>query len=120
MAARPGAMLPSDAAAADAFLAGILNADDAILASLMPNPYRAAALARAHNGWIRERWLDQEARLRGAIVCPAQDPKETDQFGTPYEARLGGPETMYPEYIKKLQPFPRPNVNRAPAAERGQ
>ncbi len=56
--------------------AGVLNADDAILASLMPNPYRAAALARAHNDWIRERWLDQEARLRGAIVCPAQDPEE--------------------------------------------
>jgi hypothetical protein len=58
--------------------------------------------------------------LPGKSLLPAQDPKETDQFGTPYEARLGGPETMYPEYIKKLQPFPRPNVNRAPAAERGQ
>jgi hypothetical protein len=27
---------------------------------------------------------------------------------------------MYPEYIKKLGPFPRKNVKQAPAAERGQ
>jgi uncharacterized protein len=54
---------------------GILNADDAILVSLMPSPYRAAALARAHNDWLRECWLDREARLRGSIVCPAQDPQ---------------------------------------------
>ncbi len=53
---------------------GILNADDAVLIPLMPSPYRAAALARAHNDWIRERWLDVEPRFRGAIVCPAQDP----------------------------------------------
>src|SRR5207237_224186 len=49
----------------------VLNADDAVTLSLMPSPYRAAALARAHNDWIRERWLDADARLRGAIVCPA-------------------------------------------------
>jgi predicted TIM-barrel fold metal-dependent hydrolase len=52
----------------------VLNADDAVALSLMPSPYRAAALARAHNDWLRERWLDADARLRGAIVCPAQDP----------------------------------------------
>jgi uncharacterized protein len=54
--------------------AGVLNADDAITVSLMANPYRAAELARAHNDWIRERWLDVDPRLLGAIVCPAQDP----------------------------------------------
>ncbi|MGH2452118.1 MAG: amidohydrolase family protein [Candidatus Limnocylindria bacterium] len=53
---------------------GVLNADDAILVSLMPSPYRAAALARAHNDWLRERWLDEEPRLRASILCPAQDP----------------------------------------------
>jgi predicted TIM-barrel fold metal-dependent hydrolase len=53
---------------------GVLNADDAVTLSLMGSPYRAAALARAHNEWIRERWLDAEPRLRGGIVCPAQDP----------------------------------------------
>jgi uncharacterized protein len=53
---------------------GILNADDALTLSLMASPYRAAELARAHNEWIRERWLDDEARLRGGIVCAVQDP----------------------------------------------
>jgi uncharacterized protein len=52
----------------------VLNGDDAILVSLMPSPYRAAALARAHNEWLRERWLDEDPRLRGTILCPAQDP----------------------------------------------
>jgi uncharacterized protein len=52
----------------------VLNGDDAILVSLMPNPYRAAALARAHNEWLRERWLDEDPRLRATILCPAQDP----------------------------------------------
>jgi uncharacterized protein len=51
----------------------VLNADDAVTVSLMPSPYRAAALARAHNEWIRERWLDADPRFRGAIVCTAQD-----------------------------------------------
>jgi predicted TIM-barrel fold metal-dependent hydrolase len=54
---------------------GILNADDLLLVSVMPSPYRAAALARAHNEWIRERWLADEPRLRGSIVCQAQDPQ---------------------------------------------
>jgi hypothetical protein len=58
--------------------------------------------------------------LPGKSRLPAQNPNETDQFGTPYEARLGGPETMYPEYIKKMQPFPRPVAKPAGAAERGQ
>lgn len=52
----------------------ILNADDAVTVSLMPSAYRAAALARAHNDWLRERWLDAEPRFRGGIVCAAQDP----------------------------------------------
>ncbi len=54
---------------------GILNGDDAVLVSLMPSPYRAAELARAHNEWLRERWLAEEPRLRASILCPAQDPQ---------------------------------------------
>jgi hypothetical protein len=34
----------------------------------------------------------------------------TDKFGTPYEARLGGPETMYPEYIAKMKTMPHPTA----------
>jgi hypothetical protein len=56
--------------------AGVLNADDPITVSLMASPYRAAALARAVNDWTRERWLDEEPRLRAGIVVPAQDPAE--------------------------------------------
>jgi len=52
----------------------ILNADDAITLSLMASPYRAAELARAHNDWLRERWLDAESRCRGSVLCAAQDP----------------------------------------------
>jgi predicted TIM-barrel fold metal-dependent hydrolase len=54
---------------------GVLNADDPIAVSLMPSPYRAAALARAHNEWLRERWLQEEPRFRGAILCAVQDPQ---------------------------------------------
>ena len=54
---------------------GILNGDDAVLVSLMPSPYRATELARAHNEWLRERWLAEEPRLRASILCPAQDPR---------------------------------------------
>jgi hypothetical protein len=46
--------------------------------------------------------------LPGQSLLPGLNPKLTDRFGTPYEARLGGPETMYPEYIKKMKTFPRP------------
>jgi predicted TIM-barrel fold metal-dependent hydrolase len=54
---------------------GILNADDPMTVSLMASPYRAGALARAHNEWTRERWLAGDGRLRGSILCPAQDPQ---------------------------------------------
>src|SRR4029450_191088 len=81
---------------------GVLNGDDAVLVSLMPSPYRAAELARAHNEWLRERWLAahtpprpsraaerarahnewlrerclaDEPRLRASILCPGQDPQ---------------------------------------------
>jgi uncharacterized protein len=52
----------------------LLTADDGISVSLMPSPYRAAELARAHNDWMRACWLDADHRFRGTIVVPAQDP----------------------------------------------
>jgi predicted TIM-barrel fold metal-dependent hydrolase len=54
---------------------GVLTGDEAVLVSLMPSPSRAAELARAHNEWLRARWLPVEPRLRGSILCPAQDPQ---------------------------------------------
>jgi hypothetical protein len=46
--------------------------------------------------------------LPGQSLLPGLNPKMADRFNTPYEARLGGPETMYPEYIAKLKSMPRP------------
>ena len=57
--------------------------------------------------------------LPGQSLLPAQNPMLTDAFGTPYEPRLGGPETMYPEYIAKMKTFARPTTV-AGGGERGQ
>jgi predicted TIM-barrel fold metal-dependent hydrolase len=53
---------------------GILNANDALVLSVMASSFRALALARAHNDWVRDVWLDGEPRLRGSILIPTQDP----------------------------------------------
>ncbi len=46
--------------------------------------------------------------LPGQSLLPGLNPEVTDRFLTPYQARLGGPETMYPEYIAKMKSMPRP------------
>jgi hypothetical protein len=48
--------------------------------------------------------------LPGQSPMPGLDPRLTDRFGTPYEPRLGGPMTMYPEYITKMKAMPRPET----------
>src|SRR5438128_5262464 len=53
---------------------GLLTGDVGVTVSLMPNPYRAAEFARAHNDWVADRWLAHEPRLRGSALVPAQDP----------------------------------------------
>ena len=58
--------------------------------------------------------------LPGQSLMPGQDAKLTDQYGTPYEPRLGGAATMYPEYIAKMKTFPRPPTLFGNAVERGQ
>ena len=63
----------------------------------------------------RRRWWSEGARRTrcpARALLPAQDPKLTDAFGTPYEPRLGGPETMYPEYIAKMKTFAAPDRGR--------
>lgn len=54
--------------------------------------------------------------LPGKSLMPAQDPSVTDPFGTPYEARLGGADTMFPEYIARMKAFPPRATTTAPAA----
>ncbi|MGH2399708.1 MAG: hypothetical protein ACRDF6_07665 [bacterium] len=46
--------------------------------------------------------------LPGQNPLPSWNKAIVDDFGTPYEARLGGAETMYPEYIAKMKKMPRP------------
>jgi hypothetical protein len=58
--------------------------------------------------------------LPGQNLLPGQDPEMTDAFGTPYEARLGGAETMYPEYIAKMRTFRRPPKVLGQTGARGQ
>ena len=53
--------------------------------------------------------------LPGQSPLPGLNPGITDKFGTPFEARQGGSETMYPEYIAKMKTLARP----APAAPSG-
>ena len=57
--------------------------------------------------------------LPGKSLLPGQNPDMTDGYGTPYEPRLGGAETMYPEYIAKMKTFPHPKTV-AGGGERGQ
>jgi hypothetical protein len=53
--------------------------------------------------------------LPGQTPLPGLNRELTDLFGTPYEPRLGGPETMYPEYIAKMRGMPRPLKVGAPS-----
>jgi hypothetical protein len=52
--------------------------------------------------------------LPGQSPLPGLNPKLADRFFTPIEARVGGPETMYPEFIARMKSFSRP-VASAPA-----
>jgi hypothetical protein len=47
--------------------------------------------------------------LPGKSPLPGLNKDFTDRFGTPYEPRLGGAETMYPEYLSKMKTMPRPS-----------
>jgi len=58
--------------------------------------------------------------LPGRSPLPGLDPNLTDRFNTPYQPRLGGAETMYPEYIAKMKTFPKPAKRAAGASEGGQ
>lgn len=49
--------------------------------------------------------------LPGQSPLPGLNPKLADRFFTPIEARVGGPETMYPEFASKIKSFPRPTAS---------
>lgn len=67
------------------------------------------------NGWLWPCEYVDEApgRVQGSVpsFMPGQNPFETEfaaKYGVPAEAALGGAETMYPEYQKKLKSMPIP------------
>lgn len=43
--------------------------------AILPNGRLAAGLCSAYNDWLLERWLQEERRLRGTLVVPAQWPE---------------------------------------------
>ena len=54
---------------------GVVEPDEAAAFSVLPNANLAARLCSAYNTWLLERWLEEEPRLRGMIVVPAQYPE---------------------------------------------
>jgi hypothetical protein len=54
---------------------GIVEPDEAAVFSLLPNAQLAAKLCSAYNDFLLERWLQEERRLRGTLVVPAQYPQ---------------------------------------------
>ena len=46
----------------------------------------------------------------GKSPLPGFNPDLADRYATPYQPRLGGAETMYPEYIGRMKAFPRPRT----------
>jgi hypothetical protein len=75
---------------------------------MWPYPCEEATETAVERGHVRH-------FLPGASPLPGLNPKLADAFGTPHQARLGGPETMYPEYIARMKAMPRPTT----AAPRG-
>lgn len=50
---------------------GILFPDNLLLLALFPQREYAAALARAYNAWLVDKWCDRQPGLKGVIVaCP--------------------------------------------------
>jgi hypothetical protein len=46
--------------------------------------------------------------LPGRSPLPGLDPNVTDVFHAPFEARMGGAQTMFPEYIARMRGLPVP------------
>jgi hypothetical protein len=57
--------------------------------------------------------------LPGKSNLPGLNPKLTDRFNTPFEPRLGGAATMYPEYIAKMKTMPVPPQKAGAGAAEG-
>ncbi|HEU4973221.1 MAG TPA: amidohydrolase family protein [Gaiellaceae bacterium] len=58
---------------------GIVEPDEAAAFPILPNAQLAAKLCTAYNDFLLERWLQEEPRLRGMLVVPAQYPESAAQ-----------------------------------------
>jgi predicted TIM-barrel fold metal-dependent hydrolase len=58
---------------------GIVEPDEAAAVPILPNAQLAAKLCTAYNDFLLERWLQEEPRLRGMLVVPAQYPESAAQ-----------------------------------------
>lgn len=52
----------------------VLFPDNLLLLALFPQREYAAALARAYNRWLIDKWCDRERGLKGVLVVAPQDP----------------------------------------------
>lgn len=53
----------------------VLFPDHLLSLAMVRDPAFATALARAYNGWLHERWLQEEPSLKGALVIAPQNPQ---------------------------------------------
>jgi predicted TIM-barrel fold metal-dependent hydrolase len=64
---------------------GILFPDHLLALATLPNRDYAAAVARAYNAWMLDRWLGNDNGLKGALVAAPQDPidaaRQIEQYG---------------------------------------
>ena len=52
----------------------IVNAGALMLAACMPNTQVVAGISEGYNRWLTEEWLPRDARLRGSLMVPSQQP----------------------------------------------
>lgn len=55
---------------------GVLFPDHLLLINNLPQVEYAAALARAYNAYIVDKWCDKEQGLKGCIIACSQDPED--------------------------------------------
>ena len=58
----------------------IVNGGSIFLASCLPNTQVVAGISIGYNRWLTEEWLPRDARLRGALMVPSQEPELAAQI----------------------------------------
>ncbi|TMM12647.1 MAG: amidohydrolase [Actinobacteria bacterium] len=84
---------------------GVLEPDEGAAFAILPNAQLAARLCSAYNDWLLERWLEEEPRLRGMLVVPAQWPEAAARE----IKRLGGREEFVGVFLPGAARIPYGN-----------